>query len=65
MAGSVATLKVAINELSDSLARNVSYLWDTWHQQRLEKIKQWSELRNYIFATDTTTTSNSLLPWKN
>ena len=65
MAGSVATLKVAINELSDSLARNVAYLWDTWHKQRLEKIRQWTELRNFIFATDTSTTSNSALPWKN
>src|SRR6185369_12230811 len=26
---------------------------------------QWKELRDYIFATDTTTTTNKTLPWKN
>lgn len=65
MAGSVAQLQIAINEISDNLARNVAYLWDKWHQQRLEKINQWVELRNYVFATDTTTTTNASLPWKN
>jgi hypothetical protein len=33
--------------------------------QRQQKINEWLELRNYIFATDTKTTSNSTLPWKN
>src|SRR3546814_1546562 len=33
--------------------------------QRQDKINEWLELRNYIFATDTRTTSNSKLPWKN
>ena len=65
MAGSVAQLRLAINEISDGLARNVAYLWDQWHKQRLTKISQWTELRNYLFATDTSTTSNSPLPWKN
>lgn len=65
MAGSVAQLRLAINEISDGLARNVSFLWDQWHKQRLDKIAQWTELRNYLFATDTSTTTNAMLPWKN
>ena len=40
-------------------------LWDTFNQQRRGKIDEWKELRNYVFATDTSTTTNSLLPWKN
>ncbi len=39
--------------------------WDTYNQQRRGKIEEWKELRNYVFATDTTTTTNSTLPWKN
>ena len=49
----------------DSLAKYIGMTWDTYHSQRFSKIEQWKELRNYIFATDTTTTSNSTLPWKN
>ncbi len=35
--------------------------------QRVKKLKEleWRELRNYRFATDTTKTTNSKLPWKN
>ena len=40
-------------------------LWDNYHTQRRVKVEEWKELRNYIFATDTRTTSNQSLPWKN
>lgn len=40
-------------------------LWDKYHQQRRGKVDEWKELRNYLFATDTSTTTNSSLPWKN
>lgn len=43
----------------------VSQLWDKFNNQRREKIEEWKELRNYLFATDTSTTSNQSLPWKN
>lgn len=43
----------------------VSQLWDNYHTQRAGKIQEWQEIRNYIFATDTSTTTNSTLPWKN
>lgn len=46
-------------------AAYISQLWLTWNTQRRPKIDEWKEVRNYVFATDTTTTSNSTLPWKN
>lgn len=49
----------------DSLAKFISEEWFKYHTQRTTKIEQWKELRNFIFATDTTTTTNRSLPWKN
>lgn len=49
----------------DSLATYISHTWHTYNTNRHTKIEEWKELRNYIFATDTTTTSNKSLPWKN
>lgn len=46
-------------------AAHVSQQWDKYNNQRREKIEDWKELRNYIFATDTSSTSNGALPWKN
>ena len=63
MAGRIAQIQDLINR--DELARQLSFLYDRWHSQRFEKEKEWKELRNYLFATDTTTTSNNTLPWKN
>lgn len=63
MAGKVAQIKDLINR--DNLARQLSSLYENWRTQRFEKEEEWKELRNYLFATDTTKTSNSTLPWKN
>ena len=49
----------------DSLACQLSIAYDRWVQARRKKEAQWAELRNYIFATDTSTTTNAALPWKN
>jgi len=49
----------------DDAAAWVSNLWASFNNQRREKIEEWKELRNYVFATDTTTTANQTLPWKN
>lgn len=49
----------------DDASAWVSNLWDKFNNQRSEWLKEKSELRDYIFATDTTTTSNRSLPWKN
>lgn len=49
----------------DDPARFITQTWNTFNSQRQDKINAWLELRNYIFATDTKSTSNSALPWKN
>lgn len=65
MAGRVAELKRYLKENRDALAEHVASLWDKWNDQRQGKINEWKEVRNYVFATDTSTTSNKALPWKN
>lgn len=49
----------------DEEAKWISHRWVTLNSQRMPKIEAWKELRNYIFATDTRSTSNAKLPWKN
>lgn len=60
----VAVLKGILNDV-DNMARSLVNLYDKWRIQRDGWLEEKKELRNYIFATDTTTTSNSSLPWKN
>ena len=56
-----------INELlvPDQLGVSISNRWTNWNNARQPKIAEWKELREYIFATDTTHTSNAKLPWSN
>lgn len=49
----------------DDLAREIGSYWHNWNAQRSGKIQEWKELRNYLFATDTSTTTAGALPWKN
>ena len=49
----------------DSLAEEIAVKFQTWNTQRDPWLAQKAELRNYVFATDTKTTSNSSLPWRN
>ena len=63
MAGKVAQIKEIISR--ETLPRQLAGLYETWRIQRMEKEAEWRELRNYLFATDTTKTTNSKLPWKN
>jgi hypothetical protein len=43
----------------------VSDAYLRWKNGRIQKEIAWTEVRNYVFATDTTTTTNAKLPWKN
>ena len=49
----------------DSEAAYISTTWSNYKTQMQPKVDSWKELRNYIFATDTTTTTNKSLPGKN
>lgn len=63
MAGKIAQIQAVIGE--QSLARQLAGLYNRWWVQRSGKDAEWRELRNYLFATDTTKTTNAKLPWKN
>jgi|TARA_R110000796_G_scaffold78376_3_gene174808 hypothetical protein len=64
MAGTVAQIRELFEE-RNGMARQLTGLYNQWWTQRQPKEGEWRELRNYLFATDTTKTSNSKLPWKN
>lgn len=49
----------------DRLATEISNRYEDWNMQRTTWVEEKKELRNYIFATDTTKTTNAKLPWKN
>jgi hypothetical protein len=49
----------------DSLAEYIANTWFTHNSQRRKQLDLWQEIRNYVFATDTSTTTNKSLPWKN
>ena len=49
----------------EALADIVSNKWDTWKNQRAGWEEERQEIRNYIFATDTSNTTGDSTPWKN
>ena len=63
MAGTTIDLQTMIDP--HGLAEDIADRWTQWHNARRTKVEEWKELRNYIYATDTRTTSNSKLPWTN
>jgi len=63
MAGTTIDLTEIIEP--HALASDITDRWVEWNNARNGKIEEWKELRNYIYATDTRTTSNSKLPWTN
>jgi len=63
MAGKIAQIEGILTP--DNMAKQLVMLYDNWYMQRGVKDAEARELRNYLFATDTTKTTNSKLPWKN
>ena len=63
MAGDVASINNLLQPEGE--ARQISQLYRKWKMQKQSKEEEWKELRNYLFATDTTTTSNNQGGWKN
>ncbi len=49
----------------ETLATELSEQYMEWNNQRRPWLQEKHELRNFLFATDTSSTSNSGLPWKN
>jgi hypothetical protein len=49
----------------DQLGCRIAEYWLTWSMFREERVQQWKEIRQYLYATDTTKTTNSQLPWSN
>ena len=63
MAGTVLNLNDVI--VPDQLGCSIAKYWLEWDMRRRNKINSWKEVREYVYATDTTQTSNASLPWKN
>ena len=63
MAGQTIDLEYIISP--DKLAVDIANRWREWNTYRSAKIEEWKELRNYLYATSTNTTSNRILPWSN
>jgi hypothetical protein len=63
MAGNVAQLKEMLTPTN--LAGQLYTMWNDYYNQRKSWVEEQKELRNYLFATDTSKTSNRTLPWRN
>lgn len=49
----------------DQLATRITERWIEWETLRITQKNDWEEIRRYVYATDTTQTTNNQLPWKN
>lgn len=63
MTGKVLSLENVISP--DLLATKITERWVEWDTLRQVKKNDWEEIRRYVYATDTSQTSNSKNPWKN
>jgi hypothetical protein len=49
----------------DNLGCIIANQWIEWDNRRQNKLKDWAEVRQYVYQTDTSQTTNQNLPWKN
>ena len=63
MTGKVLEVNTLVGR--EQLASEIADHWQSWNDRRRPWLVEKKELRNYIFQTDTTKTTNSTLPWKN
>jgi hypothetical protein len=63
MAGTTIELEHLLNP--DTLAVEIANRWVEWSNLREKWVTEKKELRNYLYATDTKTTANAVLPWSN
>lgn len=50
---------------AEGVASTIANKWQTWDNMRSRWIVEKKEIQEYIFATDTSHTNNTTLPWKN
>ena len=65
MSSSNKVLEVENIYSSDSLAYNIGNKWLSWTQARGEWLEEKKEIRAYVFATDTSKTTNAKDGWTN
>lgn len=63
MAGNV--LETEYNMIPDNLGCEIGRFWITWNNLRGQKMADYLEVKKYLYATDTTKTTNSKNPWNN
>jgi hypothetical protein len=63
MTGKVMQLENVISP--DLLATRITERFVEWDLLRQNAKNEWEEIRRYVYATDTTQTTNAQLPWKN
>lgn len=63
MSGRVLNLRDLVNP--DDMGCRIANMHIEWSTLRQSWVRDMEELRKYLFATDTTKTTNSKLPWKN
>lgn len=63
MTGKVMELRDVLSP--DMLATRITERYTEWETLRQVKKNDWEEVRRYVYATDTTQTTNSKNPWKN
>lgn len=63
MAGETLDLEQIIS--IDDTAHRLVEKYVSWETARQDKVKDWEEVRRYVYATDTSQTTNAKLPWKN
>lgn len=49
----------------DDIGKTIANFWMEWDSYRDKKKANWQEVRNYLYAVDTTTTTNAKLDWSN
>ena len=65
MTGTVLDLTEELTNKRESLALVIARKWSEFEGYRSTWMTQTAELRNYLFATDTKSTTNKQTPWKN
>lgn len=68
MTGEVAQLQNVVDSgiiIPDAIATRITERYTEWETLRRPWRVEKEEIRRYVYATDTTTTTNAKLPWKN